>query len=511
LKNRFQDEHFRAAVISRDEDVIKTFQTLIEHMPPVKNDNWHLFLSVISNSRSTIWYKAGISVGEGMIRSWMRTMAKNAGVEGDITNKSGRVTSITRMIAARVPPEVIAKISGHRNLNTLSRYDRVALLKARAAHVLLRQPYENGKLLDFETVYAREMDEYNRNQLGEDIIRPGYDVLEDGTELDDPTDMNGFIDDCVGEEEISAGNVSHAEEMDNNSTVEGPCADFEIRGPTVVSLDSRRFESPSVPMPPNTGYGIGSVTHVRVPMRPPSGFTKMTTAQASRGTSSCVHPNDYPSGGGNLRLGNNPRQPFTQMTNSRGIYPGRTMPINNDTNFRPLPVSSQHTFQQGSSPRPLAVDHSLPLPYRYNYPRPSPFQPPVPAPRSPIRAPIPVTSSHPQPQGNLGLVASVAESSYSDEIFHDCAIIDWASFEREDILQKVYPPNLSLVTNYSPDPSKIDSSFKGDLASNIGHDGSDSTARDEVPARVTTVVVSKLGEDARAVASPVSSSDPHHS
>lgn len=113
LKNRFQDEHFRAAVISRDEDVIKTFQTLIEHMPPVKNDNWHLFLSVINNSRSAVWYKAGISVGEGMIRSWMCTMAKNAGVEGDITNKSGRVTSITRMIAARVPLEVIAKISGH--------------------------------------------------------------------------------------------------------------------------------------------------------------------------------------------------------------------------------------------------------------------------------------------------------------------------------------------------------------------------------------------------------------
>ena len=77
-----------------------------------------------------------------MIRSWMRTMAKNAGVEGDITNKSGRVTSITRMIVARVPREVIAKIYGHRNLNTLSRYDCVALLKARAAHVLLRQPYE---------------------------------------------------------------------------------------------------------------------------------------------------------------------------------------------------------------------------------------------------------------------------------------------------------------------------------------------------------------------------------
>ena len=74
------------------------------------------------------------------------------------------------------------------------------------------------------------MAEYNRTQLGEDIICPRYEVLEDGTELDDPTDMNGFIDDGVGEEEITADNVSHAKE-----TIQDPCANYEIGGSIIDS------------------------------------------------------------------------------------------------------------------------------------------------------------------------------------------------------------------------------------------------------------------------------------
>lgn len=512
-------------------------------MPPVKNDNWHLFLSVINNSRSVIWYKAGISVGEGMIRSWMRTMAKNAGVEGDITNKSGRVTSITRMIAARVPPEVIAKISGHRNLNTLSRYDRVALLKARAAHVLLRHPYENGQLLDFETVYAREMAEYNRNQLGEDIIRPGHDVLPDGTALDDPNDMNGFIDDCDGEEEVAYGDSSHSEDMDYNSTIEDPSGDHEIRGPIVATLESGHRASPSVPMPPNTRYGI--VTHVQAPVRPPSGFTKMTNVQASRGTQAPVRPPsgftsltnveasrrtrssmlsyDYPSGGGNLRLENNPRRSLA--SSNRGIYPGRTTPIVDATHFRPVTTPSQHILQQGGSPRPLTYGHGLSPPYHSNYPRPraysrpSPSRPPhvpIVVPRPYARPSVPVVVSRPRFQENLGSLAYPVESSESSGIFHDCVVIDWASFELREVSKKIDidPPGTpSSALNHRPSPSSIDSFSKADPASIIGHDGNDSTSidstsRDDVTAQVKTVAILKRVEEARESTSPISSLGP---
>ena len=72
---------------------------------------------------------------------------------------------------------------------------------------------------------------------------------------------------------------------------------------------------------------------------------------------------------------------------------------------------------------------------------------------------------------------------------------------------------MSPTTNYSQSPSKTDSSLKGDPASIIGHNGSEttsrnSTSRDEVTAMVKTVVVSKLGEDAHTIACPISPLDP---
>ena len=146
----------------------------------------------------------------------------------------------------------------------------------------------------------------------------------------------------------------------------------------------------------------------------------------------------------------------------------------------------------------------------------APVHPPI---RFLARAPIHLavrTSSHIWPQESLGSVASLVENSNSDEIFHDCVVIDWASFELQEVLKKidVNPPRqLSPTTNYNQGPSKTDSSLKGDPASIIGHNGSettsrDSTSRDEVTAMVKTVVVSKLGEDAHAVACPISPLDP---
>jgi hypothetical protein len=216
LRNRFQDEHFRPLVISRDPDVDKTFTTLFQHMPTQSKDG-HLFLSPIHNHRGKIWFKENVNVGESTMRTWMKLMAKNASISGDITNKCGRVTSITRMLAARVPPEVIASITGHRNLRTLAKYDRVVLLKARAAQKLLRLSYnpETGSLNDFDEFYAREMQEYNRNQLG---LNGTQDVSEIGDlEEDDPNDFSAFLDDGVQaygtidaslNSSLQAGNIS---------------------------------------------------------------------------------------------------------------------------------------------------------------------------------------------------------------------------------------------------------------------------------------------------------------
>ena len=164
---RFQDEHFRHPVVSFDIDVINTWETLMSHIPESNKDN-HLFLACILSSRTNVWYKGEVKCGERNISQWMKIMARNAGIEGDITNKSGRVTSITRMLAARIPPEVIAQITGHRHLKTLSCYNKIAILKAKATQNLLRDAYDpvTNEMHDFDYHYNLVMQEYHRSQVG---------------------------------------------------------------------------------------------------------------------------------------------------------------------------------------------------------------------------------------------------------------------------------------------------------------------------------------------------------
>jgi hypothetical protein len=203
-------------------------------------------------------------------------MAANAGIQRDITNKSGRVTSITRMLAARVPLEVIANITGHRNLKTLAIYDRVVLLKVRAAQKILMEPYnrETGALNDFDKYYQREMQQYNANQLGVDvdIVRDENSHAGDLDE-DDPNDFNGFDTDAVEDPGGTIELGSSSDNQENLNVFVNTTRNIPNRGGVVQAfgrggqysgcgcLPSR--SSPCVPLPPPTGHGHGSVTHVR--------------------------------------------------------------------------------------------------------------------------------------------------------------------------------------------------------------------------------------------------------
>ena len=50
-------------------------------------------------------------------------MVEDAGVEGRVTNKTRRRIAITRMALANVPRNVMCQIIGHKNSNSLDRYD----------------------------------------------------------------------------------------------------------------------------------------------------------------------------------------------------------------------------------------------------------------------------------------------------------------------------------------------------------------------------------------------------
>ena len=201
-------------------------------------------------------------------------MARNAGIEGDVTNKSGRVTSITRMLAARVPPEVIAQITGHRNLKTLSRYDKIAILKAKAAQNLLRDAYDpvTNEMHDFDYHYNLVMQEYHRSQVGctqvelDDLNMEAPDETEEFDGLDDPNDPIAFSDDCND-------NLARGDESDAAHVID-----------TIVSSHSGNTlsrHSPSVPLP-TVGDYKGSTIHNPDSSKFPRPFTNSATTTRQR-------------------------------------------------------------------------------------------------------------------------------------------------------------------------------------------------------------------------------------
>ena len=95
-------------------------------------------------------------------------MAKNVRIDGEITNKSRRVTSISKMCATQVPYDVITSITGHRKEKTFARYDKSVAMKARAAQSLIRSPYDpaTGAPLDYQFHYQQQLDGWHHKEVG---------------------------------------------------------------------------------------------------------------------------------------------------------------------------------------------------------------------------------------------------------------------------------------------------------------------------------------------------------
>ena len=55
--------------------------------------------------------KIGVNLGINKICNFTKVMAKDASISSDFSNKSGRVTTYTRMAMAGVPRQVMAEIT----------------------------------------------------------------------------------------------------------------------------------------------------------------------------------------------------------------------------------------------------------------------------------------------------------------------------------------------------------------------------------------------------------------
>lgn len=111
-------------------------------------------------SQDVYWYKKGVNVGSSTMRHWMKQMATIVGIPKDITNKFGRVTSITWMAIIH---EVMALIIGYyRNLKILGHYD----MSIYTWSILRLKHYwgidkETGYLLDFDWYYNQQLALWN--------------------------------------------------------------------------------------------------------------------------------------------------------------------------------------------------------------------------------------------------------------------------------------------------------------------------------------------------------------
>lgn len=340
--SRFQEEHFRRPVVSFDPDVVATFRALLSHMPS-NSEHGHLFLAAIVNPRSNIWFRSGINVGESAMRNWMRQMCKTVGLVGDFTNKSGRVTAISRMSAGMVPRKAIASVTGHRDEKTLERYDRTLQLQQNAAQALCREPYdEDGNPLTYEDHYRRQMEHYHAHE----------NVLEDSTSELPPSHGSGIQQGFGGRIQIRSAPdqveeqnfVSEAFEEDVHHTSEN---DDEIVVCPEVQECGQNLDDPSI-LPPTKTRRFDSTSHVRFQVPPTTiphanAFRPSNVHSAFRPVASCrphVPPPIYrPQAAPLQRQFYTPSRPFNHVYKPYSIYRDRVFappprPLANPGNIR---------------------------------------------------------------------------------------------------------------------------------------------------------------------------------
>ena len=89
-----------------------------------------------------IWY-VGSPLGKNEIGQFLSTAAKNAGLQGRVTNHSVRKTCISHLLDADVPNNFVAQLSGHRSLKSLDDYKSASYEHQRRMSLALSRSSSN--------------------------------------------------------------------------------------------------------------------------------------------------------------------------------------------------------------------------------------------------------------------------------------------------------------------------------------------------------------------------------
>lgn len=85
------------------------------------------YLGINHSANATLWFK-NIAMGEGKIRTLMKTAAHKANIKGKkLTYHSGRRTAINRLLEENVPLTAIQQHSGHKSIQSLYNHSKNSL------------------------------------------------------------------------------------------------------------------------------------------------------------------------------------------------------------------------------------------------------------------------------------------------------------------------------------------------------------------------------------------------
>ena len=73
--------------------------------------------------RDAVWFEKN-PIGKNTLDGLFKKMCKQAGLKGNYSNHSRRVTAVTRMYDAGVPEQAIMKRSGHKSIEGVRTYQR---------------------------------------------------------------------------------------------------------------------------------------------------------------------------------------------------------------------------------------------------------------------------------------------------------------------------------------------------------------------------------------------------
>ena len=115
----------------------KTSHTAFVQIPPFT------LLSNISENRMTTCGICEVRLLKTKSANFLPTAAKNAGLQGRVTNHSVRKTCISRLLDEDVPDNFVAQLSGHRSLKSLNAYKSASHERQRRMSLALSRSGSN--------------------------------------------------------------------------------------------------------------------------------------------------------------------------------------------------------------------------------------------------------------------------------------------------------------------------------------------------------------------------------